>query len=938
MYDKPISRSRSCISSSVALSALVLSTPVLAGEEIIYAPAPDWVDVAKLPESKTGKAPSTLVYDWQGRLEDGVVTAYLDTAVRIDTPDQLAEEGTLTMGWLPDKGDLTIHRVEILRDGKPIDVIASGAEFDIIRREQGLEQRLIDGELTATLAVPGLKVGDILRVSQSITTTDQALGDEMQASYFLYAEPWQVGFSRVIVSWPEDADVRWGAEDIANVQPPLVEDGYRKLTVELPLAKQPDMPADSPIRYRRSPVLRVGTFADWQEMSRVFAPHFTAAAQVADDGEVAAEAARIAASTSDPLERAQMALQMVQDDVSYLLDGLDGGNYIPQQAEDTWAKRYGDCKAKTALLLALLGRLGIDAEPVLVSTKQGDVLTEVLPIPGNFDHVIARARIGGQDYWLDGTSTGTRMTNIAEVPAFYHGLPLTAAGSDLVAVTQREQPWPDMVMSITSDYSAGLDFPALFDLDMRIYGAQGAGLRQVASEANIEELRELASGFSQSAGAGSAVNSITVDYDDAAAAGIIRITGIVPTSFEWKDGRMRAKPDNSAEVEFNPDRARPEWRDIPVLTPGPRRNRIEVALILPDDGEGYVLKGERDLDASYANTRIVSHTEVDGPRIATTVDVIEALGEIAPADLAAEKRKARQLAAIDGELMAPENMTWRWEIEPKRLAKLTRPLAESYDKAVEFAGDDDYGPLVQRAVFNSSIYDWDATLADLDTLIEKDTKAGYYGWRATILDELGRRDEALADARAAFDLDPSVGRGLYLGELLAYAGAKDEALELLESLPVTDEDSGSYASTYATVAGLAGQTDRALAHLNEEVAEKPSNASILNADCWFRGLFNVGVDDALPTCTRAIERANNSAPMLDSRAMVSYRRGDYEAAIKDLDSALALTPGVSASMYLRGIVRLEKGDAGGKEDIEQALRISPGLSRRYAAHGVVPKS
>ena len=78
--------------------------------------------------------------------------------------------------------------------------------------------------------------------------------------------------------------------------------------------------------------------------------------------------------------------------------------------------------------------------------------------------------------------------------------------------------------------------------------------------------------------------------------------------------------------------------------------------------------------------------------------------------------------------------------------------------------------------------------------------------------------------------------------------------------------------------------------------------------------------------------------MLDSRAMVSYRRGDYEAAIKDLDSALALTPGVSASMYLRGIVRLEKGDAGGKEDIEQALRISPGLSRRYAAHGVVPKS
>jgi tetratricopeptide (TPR) repeat protein len=77
--------------------------------------------------------------------------------------------------------------------------------------------------------------------------------------------------------------------------------------------------------------------------------------------------------------------------------------------------------------------------------------------------------------------------------------------------------------------------------------------------------------------------------------------------------------------------------------------------------------------------------------------------------------------------------------------------------------------------------------------------------------------------------------------------------------------------------------------------------------------------------------------MLDSRAMVSYRMGDYDAALKDLDSALELAPALSASLYLRGIVRLEQGDKDGRTDVERALRMAPELAERYAAHGVAPK-
>lgn len=244
---------------------------------------------------------------------------------------------------------------------------------------------------------------------------------------------------------------------------------------------------------------------------------------------------------------------------------------------------------------------------------------------------------------------------------------------------------------------------------------------------------------------------------------------------------------------------------------------------------------------------------------------------------------------------------------------------------------------MQRARFRAQIFDWKGALKDIDTLLANRATADLYLWRSSVLVSLDRNDQAIAAAQTSYELDPSNETAFFLAELLAYQNKRDEALALLKSLPVGDEESGQYASAYATVAGLAGKTDDALALLSEEVAEKPTNASVLNADCWFRGLFNVEIESAMPTCTKAIERATDSAPMLDSRAMVSYRMGDYDAALKDLDSALELVPGLAASLYMRGIVRLEKGDGKGRDDIVTALRISPEIATRYAAHGVSPK-
>lgn len=914
--------------------AICSANPALAGEEVLYGDTPAWIDEVRLDTSEMDEGPSQLVADWQHWLEDGIVTTYADSAMRIDNPQSLMEQGTISLNWLPDKGDLTIHRVEILRDNQRIDLIGKGAEFEVLRREQGLEQRLLDGQLTATLAVPGLQVGDVLRVTHSVTIDDQALGDEMQVLQFLGSEPWQVGFARARVSWPSDEDVYWGAEDHAGLSSPVTEDGVSKLEVQLPLSELPEMPHDAPWRYRRHPVLRVGTYADWQELSRTMAPHFRDAAEVAPASDVAAQARAIMAKTRDPLHRAALATQLVQDEVSYLLNGLDGGNYLPQNAEDTWSKRYGDCKAKSVLLHALLNEMGIASHTVLVQTRGGDAIPELLPVPGNFDHMIVRAQIDGQDYWLDGTSAATRLANIGWVPPFHYALPLTENGSELVRMSQREQASPNVVMNIVTDYTAGIDLPALYTLEMQLYGPQSAPFRKLADENDKDSLRQFAKSMSEE---GSAISSVSVEYDDERAVGIVHVKGITSSDFKWKDGRLVFDADLKPDDAFNASRAKPEWREIPVATMGPVRNRIAGEMILPAGMDGFVYEGPESIDATYANTRVVAANMLSGNRFSGEVEIVQTLGEIGADKLPEVKREVRRFASQESRLIAPENMVWRWQIERKEMDKRSAPILAAYDAAIDFAEEDDYGPLGERAGFLHDIYRFEDALADLNVLVEENTSAWVLKWRANVLHSLGRTEASLGDLQRAYDLEPDTDTALLLSERLAYAGQTQEALELLESLPVSDGDRAYFAGTYATVTGLSGDIPGGLAIMAEEVAEKPLNETALNSDCWYRGLFDTGLDDAPEICTRAIERASNSAPMLDSRAMVHYRMGNPDAALADLDSALEINPGLAASHYLRGIILLEKGDKAGREDIAIALRMSPELAAQYSRHGLAAK-
>src|SRR6202012_5880222 len=124
----------------------------------------------------------------------------------------------------------------------------------------------------------------------------------------------------------------------------------------------------APSRYGIMRIAEMSDFASWADLAQLMMPLYEKAATLgANDSALRKEMDAIAARSADPKARAEAALALVQDRVRYVFLGMNDGGLVPADAETTWQRRFGDCKGKTALLLALLHGLGIDAEPVITS-------------------------------------------------------------------------------------------------------------------------------------------------------------------------------------------------------------------------------------------------------------------------------------------------------------------------------------------------------------------------------------------------------------------------------------------------------------------------------------------------------------------------------------------------------------------------------------------
>jgi hypothetical protein len=151
----------------------------------------------------------------------------------------------------------------------------------------------------------------------------------------------------------------------------------------------------------------------------------------------------------EPANRVLAALRFVQEEVRYLgkEDGASG--YEPVQPSVVFARRYGDSKDKSFLLVTMLRALKIEAFPVFVNTYRRQGLAELQPSPVLFNRAIVQVNLGGQSFWLDPTGNYERgLLTLRSWPNYGVGLVVAPGVNSLTPIP----PSPVQPSTTVSEY------------------------------------------------------------------------------------------------------------------------------------------------------------------------------------------------------------------------------------------------------------------------------------------------------------------------------------------------------------------------------------------------------------------------------------------------------------------------------------------------------
>ena len=368
--------------------------------------APAFVTPRELPARWDPAAPGAddrrwryWLYDIQSDRRGGRDQVYTEHVFEPKSPSLLGEAGRFQITYNPEFQKLSIHRVELLRDGKWQNRL-SPERISLARRESDFEQDMTDGSVTALIVLDDVRVDDVVRVSYTVAGSNPILaGETADWINFSWRNPTLRSSLRVL--YDPGTKYRVHRENVAVE--PQVKRTADATEVRLEARALPATVVEDsyPAWYQPYPIAQIAPDRGWADVVAWALPLYPAHTTPFDD-DLERKLADWKA-LPDPQARMTAALRAVQNDVRYFGIEIGDNSHRPNPPDVVWHRRYGDCKDKVYLLTTLLHRMGIDAAPALVATDRGRAIAEFVPSASTFNHVIVRAKIGDETIWLDPT-------------------------------------------------------------------------------------------------------------------------------------------------------------------------------------------------------------------------------------------------------------------------------------------------------------------------------------------------------------------------------------------------------------------------------------------------------------------------------------------------------------------------------------------------------
>jgi len=406
-----------------------------------------WVNRCELPTDALRKPHDAPLYflhlSYQDRIARDSIDRYIRRVYQINDASQIEDQSHSLHDFWPESESITFHSCVIYRAGKTIDCL-NPDRIRVLQRDTGLENHCISDRLTLELLIDDLRVGDVVDIES--TQTEFAGPHMLHGKFYLSTTrlSWGVPVKDMLCRYVNETDSSITLQhlrtddDTNDVWELAPGDTY---THQLDNLKSEQGVNHLPHWYWPDFLLATTT-CSWPDVSSYIFDQNTQSNILDLDIDPAL------LEDIDGIDWGQnnttnitAVVRFVQENIRYRAESNGIHTHTPKCVSETLRRRTGDCKDKSALLVVLLNKIGIEANLALVNTAMRDDVKTIQPSAYWFNHMVVHFTYNDRSYVIDPTKQkqGGDIDSQARLD-FGLCLPITQPGSELVPVAYDKNP------------------------------------------------------------------------------------------------------------------------------------------------------------------------------------------------------------------------------------------------------------------------------------------------------------------------------------------------------------------------------------------------------------------------------------------------------------------------------------------------------------------
>lgn len=474
--------------------AMAISTLTLArASDYEIKPRADWVKPVTADQNALDKDNQVsrgvyyLLADNQVKVTNAQKIFYRHYSLKAMNAQGLDQLGHVEIWFDPSYQKLTLHSISVYRGNKVIDKLNT-AKVKILQREKELELRIYDGSKTANIFLEDIQVGDVLDYAYSISGSNPVFKQHQFGSFDLqWGVPVNHIYNRLLL--PKDNDIHFTYINTKNEVRMQELGDEREYLWERKKVPAMIVAAETPSWHDSYPYVQWGNYRNWQNVAQWALPLYRIPATL--NQSLQKIISQIAEKHRSSEDRMLAALLFVQNEIRYLGVEIGANSHAPNPPDLVLSRRFGDCKDKTLLTLTMLKALGIKAQAALVNTNLRRGIAQLEPGPNAFNHVLVRAQVGEQEYWLDPTRQ-KQISTLKELyqPNYDFSLLIDADSKALTPMPKLNNQIQKRIVHTRIDNSMGIHQPAKFTVTTTYQGISAENMRNSLAVENLDDLQK----------------------------------------------------------------------------------------------------------------------------------------------------------------------------------------------------------------------------------------------------------------------------------------------------------------------------------------------------------------------------------------------------------------------------------------------------------------